>query len=47
MRRAFLALILSGAVAASLGVRSGQTAVPLAATISRLQMVAPGRVGLR
>jgi hypothetical protein len=45
MRRAFLALILSGAVAATLCVRSGQTAVPLAVTISRLQMVAPGRVG--
>ena len=45
MGRAVLALTLSGALAVSLSVRSGQTAVPLAVTISRLQMVAPGRVG--
>src|ERR1700736_5486295 len=45
MGRAVLALTLSGAPAVSLSVRSGQTAVPLAVTISRLQMVAPRRVG--
>jgi hypothetical protein len=45
MRRAVLALTLSGAFAASLCAGSGHAAVPLAVTISRLQMVAPGRVG--
>lgn len=45
MRRAFLALILSGVLVALSCVGSGRAAVPLAVTISGQQMVAPGRVG--
>ncbi len=46
VRRATLALALSAALAGSLFVSNGQAAVPLAVSISSLQMVAPGRVGV-
>jgi hypothetical protein len=45
MRRAFLTLILTAVLAASLCVESGRAAVSLAATISRPRMIAPGLVG--
>jgi len=45
MRRAIFSIALSAALAASLFAANGQAAVPLAVSISRLQMVAPGRVG--
>jgi hypothetical protein len=44
MRRTVLTLILGAALVASLCVGSGQADVPLAATISPPQMIAPGRV---
>ena len=45
MHRAFLTLILSAVLTASLCVGPGQAAVPLAVTISRPRMIAPGLVG--
>ena len=45
MRRAFLTLILSAVLTASLCVGPGQAEVPLAVTISRPRMIAPGLVG--
>src|SRR5207245_42774 len=39
-------LVLSATLAASLGVSPGRAAAPLAVTISRPQMAAPGRVGI-
>ncbi|HET9000667.1 MAG TPA: hypothetical protein VFP86_13575 [bacterium] len=45
MWRLLFSIALSGGLAASLYAANGQAAVPLAVTISRLQMIASGRVG--